>query len=168
MMRYLRNLIKRAYITLTNDDSGQFSVTQVNSLDKTMPAEAIYPYGLYAQAPVNCLALIMSIQNDEGNLVAIPYGSQIRIKGLKSGEVAVGNVVSKAYIKFDESGNIIINSLTNGKTTVNTDLNVSGSHLTNLGSGGQPIARKGDIIKVNIGGTDYFGTIETGGQNTSI
>lgn len=42
------------------------------------------------------------------------------------------------------------------------------SPLTSLGVGGTPLARTGDAVKVNVLGTDYFGTITGGGTNTSI
>ncbi len=42
------------------------------------------------------------------------------------------------------------------------------SPLTKLGVGGASLARTGDQITVNVGGTDYFGTITGGGTNTSI
>lgn len=69
------------------------------------------------------------------------------------------------------------NVTVSGTTTVNVNsanINLTASSkvnivspLTSLG-GGLALARTGDAIKVNVGGTDYFGTITGGGTNTSI
>lgn len=106
MLNKIKNLIKKAGITNTIDDSSNYSRAQVGYLGKTSPIETIFPYGLYAVAPIGSEVLLFSIMGQEENLAGIPNAPSIRIKGLKEGEVAIGNPLAECFIKFDQDGNI--------------------------------------------------------------
>lgn len=172
----LNNIIRRAYVTLTNADDKNCAHTQVSSMDKIMDIEAIYPYGLFAQAPLNSLALIFSIQNNEENIAGICYAATDRFKNLKPGEVLLGNVSTGTYIKMDKEGNIEIVSKNDINATIDGNVNLTAQQVIvnsaaiTLGDPltAQPMARAGDQITVNIAGTNYIGTITSGsGQNKS-
>ena len=190
-------MVRRAYVTLTNDDSQAFSTAQINSMNKTALMETVYPYGLYAQAPLGAYALLFTVQSNEENLVGLcytpdnPKSGILRFKNLKPGEVILGNVLTQTFIKLDAEGNVVIDNANNitinaaqeinvNATTVNVtadNVNVDGNftvtdaNLTKLGQGGssQPIARLGDQVTTVISGTPYMGTITAcASVNTSI
>lgn len=175
-----QNLVRRAHVTLAGKDDKQFSTSQVSAMDRVMNIETVYPYGMSANAPVDTLVLIFNVQGDEGNVAGIPYSSLGRFKDLKPGEVIFGNPGTDSFVKFLADGGIEINA--KGIVTVkaagqvvfdapvvcNQGFNANGTSVMNLGTGGAAIARAGDPVKVNVGGTDYFGTIISGGQNTSL
>lgn len=189
MINIIRNMIKRAYVTLVHPDTKVYSYTQISYLGNTVDAETLYPYGLNASAPLNSAAIVFNIQGDASNRFCICYTPDRRFKSLKEGEVQIGNVLTQASIKFSEDGKIqifsdadieIISSAkvkivsstdveinaTNIKITgdvdITGDLAVSGS--TALGASGAAIARVGDAVVVS----GNPGTITSGSStNTS-
>lgn len=133
----LANFCKRAVVSLTNKDSGQFAATQVKWMrDKVAITEVVHPYGLSSNAPVGSLALMFNVMDQEENRAAIVYDPKNRFRNLKPGEVALGNFVTKSVVKFLENGDIEItgtsdqniNITGNSNVTVggNTSLNVTG------------------------------------------
>lgn len=132
--------------------------------------------------PVDCEGLSGEIGNNPANVVVFAWRDGIERKS-KPGEkriyavnIADGTLAAEIYLKNDgvievnggSDLNIVINGNANIKAaSVNIDAGV-----TNLGVGGQPIARLGDEITVNVtsgssAGT-YKGTISSAGTNTSI
>ena len=84
-----------------------------------------YPYGMAGNTPVGSFGLTFSGTADQENQITLPYSWDNRFLGLKSGEVMLGNPVKQTSIKFDEDGNVTIN--TKGNLTVNGDLIVTGN-----------------------------------------
>lgn len=177
----LKNLIRVGKITGAANNSTQFPVQQLTFKGKVTEALMIFPYGVYANVSIeDALALFFSIDGNEENKAAIAYTPQKRPTDLANGEVAVYHPTSNSFIKFRNNGNIEvegtgqINIVTTGD--VNLECNAASvtaaasvdidSPVTNLGSGGQPIARVGDAVQVNT--TTGVGTITAGGTNTSI
>lgn len=132
------NLIRYAYITLTYEDSKNIAYSQVESMDKVANAQMIYPYGLYANAPPDSMVLLFGVQGNEENLAGIPYSMVGRFKGLKAGEVLLGNILTQTYIKLDDQGNIEIDS----KKDIN--VNVSGN-VSIIVSGNATISASEDV-----------------------
>src|SRR5690349_2108707 len=99
-------------------------------MDKTSDMEVIYPYGLFAQAPVNSLALVFSIQGNEENLAGIVYAYRDRFKNLKEGEVLLGNILTGSFIKFDKDGNIEINSKKDVNVTITGNAIINAQQVT--------------------------------------
>ena len=120
----IANMIVRGYVSLTNDDSGDYSYSQITYLGKTANAENIYPYGMNANAPVDTMVLKFNVMGLESNLACICYMQEERFKNLKPGETIFGSPTSGSYIKFLANGDIEINS--KGKVIVNSvsDVNV--------------------------------------------
>jgi len=130
----ISNLVKRAVVTLTNKDSGQFASTQVKWMkNKVATIEVVHPYGLSSNAPVNSLALVFNVMGQEENRAGIVYNPQNRFKELKEGEVALGNFVTKSVIKFLENGDIEITGKNDQiiKVTGNSNITVGGSTTLN-------------------------------------
>lgn len=189
MISAVRNMIKRAYVSLVHTDNKIYSYAQISYLGSTLDAETLYPYGMNANAPLNSAAIVFNINADESNRVCMCYTPDRRFKDLKEGEVQIGNGLTQASIKFSHDGKIqivtdadveitssakvkIISSTdveinaTNikiaGDVDITGDLSVSGSSA--LGSSGAAIARVGDAVVV--GGIS--GTITSGSStNTS-
>lgn len=131
----ISNLVKRAVVTLTNKDSGQFAATQVKWMrDKVAITEVVHPYGLSSNAPVNSLALMFNVMGQEENRAAIVYDPKNRFKELKSGEVALGNFVTKSVVKFLENGDIEITGTNDQNISITGDNNVTigGSNDINI------------------------------------
>ena len=173
MINTIRNMIKRAYVSLVHKDDKIYSYAQISYLGSTLDAETLYPYGMNANAPLNSAAVVFNIQTDEGNRVCICYTPDRRFKDLKEGEVQIGNALTQASIMFSEDGKIKIVTDADIEITAPTikltgdveivgDLSVSGS--TALGASGAAIARVGDTV--DVGGSP--GTITSGSStNTS-
>lgn len=180
LLTKISNLVKRAVITLTNDDSKNISHCQATYLDKVSPIETIYPYGFGANAPVGNIVLLFNIGANEANLAGIPYSQKDRFKNLKSGEVVVGSPKTGSYIKFLENGDIEILSKEdlkidyNGITTkrllsIDENKNIKDTGLINWahthdliitddGNGGVYIdysnGNANQVLGMNIAGTD--------------
>lgn len=188
-MTDIKNLIKRAYLTLPDADNEQFTRAQCEYFGKTTFTETIYPYGLYANAPPGSLLLLFQVNGQEENLVGIPYNPLNRFDSLKPGEVVVGNPATGSYVKFDLEGNIEVISKKDIKANIEgkcditcaqdatikaPNINLVGNvHVTGTittsgianfgGTGAAAIARVGD--KVTVGGVE--GEITTGGTGKS-
>jgi hypothetical protein len=185
----IKNSIKFGFITRFIADDKNIPVVEVSYLGKTGLAELLSPYGLYVGLPKDTQVLVFSVFGVEANRVAIGWSQADRIKDLKEGEVALGNPKKQTYIKFDENGNIVIESKNDiiinnaGNVTlnnngdididVNGDINITNANnvninasKTNIGSGGNNIARLGDSVQVDTG--TGIGTITSAGLNTSI
>jgi phage gp45-like len=133
LINKISNIIKRAVITLVNDDSKNIAHCQVSYNDKPATIETIYPYGMSANAPVGNIVLLFNVGSNEANLAGIPYSQQDRFKSLKSGESIFGNPISGCYIKFLENGDIELLSKKNVKIfSNNAELIVCDDEVTFL------------------------------------
>lgn len=182
----IKNLIKRGYVSKVLDDDKELPFQQVSYLGKIGYSERLSPYGLDSNPPQDIQVLVFSVNGVESNRLSMAYSQANRFKGLKEGEVVVGNPETQAYIKFAEDNTIEIKAtqsvtieapsitIKNGTISIESDADISvtgtaniNATQINLGSGGPQIARKGDAVLVNVGGTDYTGVITGGGTNTS-
>ena len=183
----IKNMIKRGFVSKSMDDKEGISIAQVSYLGSIGISEILSPYGLNSRLPTGIQVAIFSVQGNENNRLSIGYSQTDRFKNLEEGEVVVGNPQTGANIKFKSDGSIYIKSIDpvtieapsvtiiNGSININgnADIKVNGEATidaakTNLGIGGNEIARKGDAVVVDVGGTPYNGTITGGGTNTSI
>lgn len=174
----LKNSIKRAYVSHVIKDDKPVSLSQIKYYDCEADAENIYPYGLQSVAPKETFCLVFNVNGQSENLAVIPYCQAERFDKLKEGEVKVGSPKHLIYLYFKEDGSVELKAngdlniaCKNMNINATEDLNISCQNAnidatqTNLGSGGQPIARLHDAV--NVGGV--AGTI-TGAStnNTSI
>ena len=160
-------MIKRAYVSRKTEDTGQFPIAQVAwSSDKVANTEVLLPYGLSSYAPVNSMALMFNVMGQEENRAAIINDPKNRFKGLKEGEVALGNYKTKSVIKFLENGDIEIT--TTGNTIVKTTGNMSatiGGTLTANVTGATNITTPTMTLTGNLVVT---GTISATGEITAF
>lgn len=147
MIKLIRNMIKRAVVTLNPADKEQIPVAQVKwSSSKTANnVQVITPYGFYSVAPTGSLALMFSIMGQEENRAAIIDNPKGRFKNLKPTEVAVGNPETKSVIKFLENGDIEI--------TGEADQNINITGNVNLTVGGNVTINVTGNMTSTIGGT---------------
>jgi len=177
-------------VTKAGDDTpDKFHTQQLEYLGKPADALMVFPYGLHANVTPDALALIFSAQANPENRAAIAWTPKQRPK-LAEGEAAFYHPPTGAFIIWKANGDLDIEVGEGGEGTVNVtckDANVTASNdvnvtaatsvnidspVTNLGVGGEPIARVGDEVEVEVtsgssAGT-YTGTITSGGDNTSI
>jgi phage gp45-like len=169
MIRQLKNLIRFARVSLTNDDTATYANTQVSGLGKTTDGvTTIYPYGLFANAPVNTFCVTLQPYGQEEALVVIPFspqdkqGASLRFKNLKEGEVALGNVLTGSVIKFLADGSIAIDGQQNVKVTVTGDVDISATGNINISSEGTTTITSTGACKIESSGeTTVKGTTVT-------
>jgi phage gp45-like len=115
----LRNLVKIAQVTRPGADDGLDTVSQVEYMGKPTNAAVFYPYGVSANAPNTSSVLLLSIGGSSQNAIGIPFSTENRFRDLKSGEVKIGNFVTKANVFFSEDGSVTIEAgLDGGDITV--------------------------------------------------
>lgn len=157
MLTKLQNMIKRAVLTLTGNDSGSYPTAQCQYYGKTTNAEVVYPYGLSANAPIGSQLLLFSVMAQEENLAGIASAPFARFKNLKSGEVVIGNPVTGSYVKFAENGDIEVVSKGGLTATIEGAAQITaGSAQVTAGS-----------IKL-VGNVEVTGSLLINGTVTSI
>ncbi len=149
LLSKLRNIIKYGRVTNIDSDTGQFPQAQYEYFDKVKDVVNVYPYGMNANAPIDTLSLILNVGHEE-NSVAIPMNTDLRKKGLSSGESVFGNFVVGSYVYFKSNGdievisknevsvtaptiNIVSTTTHDGNVTINGDLQVNGD-ITSTGT----------------------------------
>lgn len=149
-----------------------YPVAQVAWLGKLGDVIMLQPYGRRSQAPINSLVLLFNILGDEANRIGIEFDPvSMPPDKMFSGEYEIGNYITTATIRFNETGGIDIKSMTDINMTVRSagsvnivvsegDVNVTATNINlngkvNLGSGGPAIARVGDSV---VGGVITTGS----------
>lgn len=201
LINMIKNVVGFAKVTGGANNTAQFPVQQITYKGVTTESLCVFQYGTYANLPNDSLSVTFSIDGDESNKAMIGYTPQSRPDDLAQGEVAHYHPTTNSKVVFRNNGNveIVVNgdsstSVTGGQTvditgtqtvnvsgdsviTVDGDVNLTASNVnvdaseTNLGVGGQKIARLGDtvqVVGVMAGGATISGTITSGGNNTSI
>ena len=159
----LLNIIKKAYVTLNYPapDYVKYEGAQITYFTgHTKNVVMLFPYGWYAEVPLNTKAVTLNCNAEEANCFAMAYSSPGKLIDARklNGDVIAGNKVLGNCIRFGADG--IIEIFSKGIINVNgTTININGQ--TNLGVGGQPIARVGDTVTVD----GVEGTITSGSSN---
>ena len=152
-------MIKYGAVSKPTDDSGRVQVVQVRTQSVTRDFLSLYPYGFFANAPEGSLAVMFNLNGQEENKAGIPFipqetfaGAEGRFKDLKPGEVLVGNVLTRAYVKFDLDGNIEVYSPAN--ITATADANIianAGADITATATGDATL--NATNVTINASGT---------------
>jgi phage gp45-like len=123
IIKKLMNLMRFGRVSNTTSDTGNYPSTQISYLGKSKDVVSIYPYGFSAKAPLNNLAIVLNMGQEEKS-IAMPFSGDNRVKGLKPGETIVGNWETGSYVKFkdDSSIEVISNSTVDVTTTGNTNI----------------------------------------------
>ena len=103
----LKNLIKLAYVSLsTESDSNKvYPTIQVTYHDTPHNAVRASIYGLVSIPPKDSTSLTLAAYGQESTLFAFSDDYRNRFKGLKEGEVLLGNYTTSSYTFYDSSGN---------------------------------------------------------------
>lgn len=137
-MRRLITMIKNAFKIarlLSVDDSADLRFGSVSMLGKTQKVMIFSPYGLMHNPPSDSLALVWSQQGQESNGIGIADDPKNRtLKDLKSGEVAIGNYLTGAYIYFDENGKCTI-AADDMDVLIQNDISLEAINMTTVCSG---------------------------------
>ena len=104
-----RNLLRWARITKAGENGQQFFTQQMEYLGKTSDGVIIYPYGIHGNAPIDCLALMMSVQGNADNRAAIAWDAKNR-PDLEEGEVAFYHPPTKGFIIWRKNGDLDIDT----------------------------------------------------------
>ncbi len=151
-MRALKHLIRRGILSLLLDDSSDYPLAQITYNGISTDAMRMGVYGVSSQPPLDSLAMVLSPFARLDDPVAVIDDVLGRFKGLKEGEVQLGNYITRSSVKFEEDGSITIDlpnggdmkvalsdgdiivdagsgdvTLTAGTTTINGDLIVTGT-----------------------------------------
>ncbi len=109
----LRSMIKIGFTSNIMKDDADFPHVQTRFLGKKNNIWHVTPYGLFSSPPLNSIGLVFNIQSQEQNRAGIINDFKNRFKGLKQGEVTIGNTITRSRIEFRENGEVfIINAIT--------------------------------------------------------
>lgn len=150
---FVRNMIKRATITRDIVDKGPFLGGQAAwASEKSGDIEIVEPWGFHSVPPIGSIALMLSVLGHEENRAAFVNDPTKRLRGLKPGEVAVGNWPARSYIKFLNNGDIQITGSNNAVITLTKDMNLTVKGDTNINiTGNNNITITGNNV-INVSG----------------
>jgi len=193
----IKKLLRWARITKAGENGQQFQTQQLEYMGKVGDGFMVFPYGIHGNCMPDCLALLLSVGGDAENRATIAWDAKNR-PDLQAGEVAFYHPPTMATMIWKANGDMDIVTGDAGAGSINitsTQINVTASDsvnittsttvnvlaaasvnidtpITNLGVGGEKIARLGDSVKVTVtGGSsagDHSGIITSAGINTSI
>lgn len=110
MIRKLQNLIKSAYVSLTNGDTSSYPTSQAGYKGKVANFVRLSPYGLDSNPPQGSFVLLFSAYGQESNKFGISSDMIGRRSGLQEGEVAIYNTKTGASILLKSNGEIEISA----------------------------------------------------------
>lgn len=169
--RQVQSLIKRGYVTMPSNDTGDNQTPQTGTLGGSAGRPVlIYPYGTAGNPTAGTPVLIMNVMGDPSNQVATPYLDKERFKD-PSTDYAIYSPESGSVIKIKKDGRIEVESSSSiqieadGEVNIraNSSVNINGLTTLNDPVGvlpPLPIARVGDTVN-DLGGTP-IGVIATG------
>jgi phage gp45-like len=108
MIRTIQNLIKSAYVSLTNDDTTSYPTAQASYKGKAATFVRLSPYGLDSNPPKDSFVLLLSAYGQESNKFGIASDMINRRVSLKEGEVAIYNTTNGSSILLKADGEIEI------------------------------------------------------------
>lgn len=151
---------ERANITKEGTDDKDVRIQQYGKNGDVDDAEIWAPYGMSYNIPENSLCLFSQIGGDDGNIILLPDRSQDRIKGLKRGEVAYFNPLTRSRTIYKENTDIsttaegptanLENNANESRNNVNF-LTVMGSASVGTGASGSFSSGEGKVITVQDG-----------------
>lgn len=102
----MRNMIRVARVVRPGADDKADCISQVESMGKASNCVMLYPFGISANAPENSTVLQFAVGGSFQNMVGIPFMPENRVSGLKPGEVALSNPLSKSRVTIKADGTI--------------------------------------------------------------
>lgn len=128
-MNRIRNIVKRARLSLVGDDDLPFAQSQAEFSGTTADYQALWPYGIHANAPVDSHLVLFQNEGKADDIFGFATAPALRQKNLRSGEVVIGNFVKGCKLFFNEDGDLIVTVPGDHEVTVsgNVTINVSGT-----------------------------------------
>lgn len=137
-----------AKITNVGNATANWFKQQIEYRGKVSNCQIVYPYGYHAHAKIDESMVLLFGVNTPDNKAGIPFHPNVRPE-LKPGEVAVYQPGSNTIIKFDEEGNIIINTDVNITLTcadlVATAKNITATAETQVTVTAPNVTLEGDV-----------------------
>ncbi len=118
LKRMIRSLIRRAVVSLSMPDEGDFQLVQISYLDKTAKMEVIWPYGMGGRLPVDAIPFVFNVEGMEENKAGLGTAPTLRFKVNAEGEVWFGNPLSGSVVFFRENGDIEKTGLADDTETI--------------------------------------------------
>lgn len=134
ILRTIKSLIKRATVSLSQPDTGDYPITQVSYLGKTAEIEVLWPYGMNGRLPKDAQVLCFNVEGMEENKAGIGNTPTTRDKVENEGETSFGNPLAGTFLRFKSDKTI---ELTNGTGLItmnpNGDVNINGAIISATG-----------------------------------
>ncbi len=131
----IKNMIQRAVVDKSIPDTNDYPVTKAKFFDRISIVERFSPYGLYTNFPAGTPLTQFNINGDSNNKVCMGTAYDNRFKDLKDGEVVIGNIETKSFVKFDALGNITVTSLEAVNINSATIINIKCTGVINIDGG---------------------------------
>lgn len=132
--------IKQAYKSLVRGDSSGYPQGQAGYNGKPTDFIRLSVYGLCANAPKGSHVLLIGSQGQESVKFGIENDFIRRLKGLKSGEVALYNTVTESFVFLKENGDVEVSG---------ADVNVNASGNANVNASGDISATAGGKAEIS-------------------
>lgn len=132
MLRRILQMIKQAVITLVTSDTSAYPQGQAKYNGKTTEYNRLSPYGLDSNPPSGVSVILLSSQGQEAVKFGIASDFLGRKKGLKEGEVALYNTLTKSFVFLKENGDVEINTpnlIVEGNLEVTGDMTNDGTNV---------------------------------------
>ena len=149
LLRKIRSLIRRAIVSLSLPDDGDYPIVQVSYLGKTGNMEVIWPYGMNGQLPADAQAFCFNIEGMEENKAGIGNVPTLRLKVDAEGEVSFGNPLTGSVTYYRENGDIETIGKNDKSVTIDGDMNITVAGDVNINATGTINLDGGDG---NLGG----------------
>jgi phage gp45-like len=139
-------------------------------MEKVADATILLPYGMASRPiPGDTLALVLSIQGQEENRIAIPLSTTNRKKGLKDGETVLENEETGGFCYLREDGTLEVFIPKDLETTVKKIIINASEEITVSAGGAVSLTTPGTAsisasgVTVDAATTELTGSLEVGG-----
>lgn len=125
LLRKIKSMIRRAVVSLSLPDTGDYPIVQIGYLGKTANAEAIWPYGMGGRLPKNAQVFCFNIEGMEENKAGIGTAPTVRFKVDDEGETYFGNPITGSVTYYRSNGDIETIGKNNQSITISSDMNIT-------------------------------------------
>lgn len=108
MLTKIQNIIKSAYLSLSNSDTSYYPTAQASYKGKSANFVRLSPYGLDSNPPSGSFVLLFSSYGQESNKFGISSDMARRQSSLNEGEVALYNTKTGSSVLLKSNGEIEI------------------------------------------------------------
>lgn len=170
-MRHIRSLIRTAVVSLLNKDDGEYPTTQVAANDVAHEAFRYSPYGMASHPPTDSLAVVLAANGHSADPIALLCSPTLRQKELLEGEVVYENPVAGTTMKFNNAGDIEIETGPNGSLTLtipNGDATIEVTGDVNLDVSGNAALTVTGTVDIDAPTVNMTGNLNVTGTITAL